>query len=134
MIMNLNTFMENYAQQIDGQYSEYNDNVNIIIVPLFDERFQTVFGQVKKYDRYDKEVIAFSSKVCEFESDIDLKALLSQNTHFCYSKFSIVDDYIQVEATFFTESLNEETLKEAIQEVANLADEYEFKLTGADVY
>lgn len=132
--MNLNSFMETYAREIDGQYSEYNDNINIIIVPLLDERFQTVFGEVKKYNRYNKDVIAFSSKVCEFEDKIDLKALLSENAHFCHSKFSIVDEYVQVEATFFTDNISEETLKEAIQEVANLADEYEFKLTGADVY
>ena len=132
--MNLNRFMESYAVEIDGQFSEYNDSIGIIIVPLFDERFQTVFGQIKKYDRYDKEVIEFSSKVCEYEEGIDLKALMEENTNFCHGKFSIVKEYIQVEATFFTDNVNESTLKEGIQEVANLADEYEFKLTGADVY
>lgn len=132
--MNLNSFMESYAQEIQGQYSEYNDTVNIIIVPLVDERFQTVFGQVTKHEWYDKEVIELSSKVCEYEDSINLKELMEENTNFCHGKFSIVDDYIQVEATFFVENVNEETLKEAIQEVANLADEYEFKLTGADVH
>ncbi|MDH5474765.1 MAG: hypothetical protein OEX22_03655 [Cyclobacteriaceae bacterium] len=132
--MNLNTFMESYAQEIEGQYSEYNDTVGIIIVPLFDERFQTVFGQIKKYDRYEKEVIEFSSKVCEYEDDIDLKSLMEENTNFCHGKFAIVNDYIQVESNFFMDNVNEVTLKEAIQEVANLADEYEFKLTGADVH
>ena len=132
--MNLNSFMEKYAQNIDGQYSEYNDNINIIIVPLLDDRFQTVFGEIKKYERYDRNVIVISSKVCEYEDEINLKELLSQHAKFCHGKFSIVDHYLQVEATFFIDNVTEETLQEAIQEVANLADEYEFKLTGADVY
>jgi len=45
-----------------------------------------------------------------------------------------VDNFIQVEASLFIDSATEDSLKEIIQEVANLADEYEFKLTGADVY
>lgn len=132
--MNLNTFMKNYAQEIDGQYSEYNDTVSIIIVPLFDDRFQTVFGKITKYDRYDKEVIEFSSKVCEYEEGLDLKSLMEENANFLYGKFSILNDYIQVKVTFFKDNTNEATFKQAIQEIANIADEYEFKLTGADVH
>ncbi|MDH5365678.1 MAG: YbjN domain-containing protein [Cyclobacteriaceae bacterium] len=126
--------MKNYAQEIDGQYSEYNDTVSIIIVPLFEDRFQTVFGEVTKYDRYDKEVIEFSSKVCEYEEGIDLKSLMEENHNFCYGKFSILNGYIQVKVTFFKDNVKESTFKQAIQEIANLADEYEFKLTGADVH
>jgi plasmid maintenance system antidote protein VapI len=30
--------------------------------------------------------------------------------------------------------ISEETIKEMVQEVANLADQFEMKLTGADIY
>ena len=132
--MDLNNFMESYAREITGQYSEYNNTVSIVIFPLPDERFQTVYGEKKHLDKYGRELIEFSSKVCEFDEDIDLKSLLEENTNFCHAKFSIVNGFIQVEASLFIDSATEDTVKEALSEVANLADEYEFKLTGADVY
>jgi hypothetical protein len=132
--MDLNNFMENYAREIGGQYSEYNNTVSIVIFPLPDARFQTVYGEKKHLSKYGRELIEFSSKVCEYNSQVDLKLLLSENTNFCHAKFSIVNDFVQVEASLFIESATENTVKEAISEVANLADEYEFKLTGADVH
>ncbi len=132
--MDLNNFMEKYAQEIGGQYSEYNNTVSIVIFPLPDERFQTVFGEKKNMEKYGRELIEFSSKVCAFDSNVDLKLLLSENTNFCHAKFSLVDGFIQVEASLFIDSATEETVKEAMSEVANLADEYEYKLTGVDVH
>ena len=85
-------------------------------------------------EKYGGELIEFSSKVCEYNSEIDLKSLLEENTNFCHAKFSIVNGFIQVEASLFTDSASESTVKEAMSEVANLADEYEFKLTGVDVH
>ncbi|MEO1049415.1 MAG: hypothetical protein AAFX87_02250 [Bacteroidota bacterium] len=132
--MDLNTFMQKYAEEIDGQYSEYDEEKSIIIVPLEDNRFQTVLGHVRSIEKYEKHSIEFSSKVCEFDQSIDLKKLLEENANFVHAKFLIVDNYIKVEAASFIESVTEEVLKEIIQEVANLADEYEFKLTGVDVH
>ena len=132
--MDLNNFMEKYAHEIGGQYSEYNNTISIVIFPLPDDRFQTVYGEKKLLEKYGRELIEFSSKVCEYNSDIDLKSLLTENTNFCHAKFSIVNDFIQVEASLFIDSATEQTVKEAMSEVANLADEYEFKLTGADVH
>lgn len=132
--MDLNKFMENYAQEIGGQYSEYNETVSIIIMPLDDHRFQTVYGEKKHEKKYDKELIEFRSKVCEYNEDVDLKNLLMENTNFCHAKFSLVDFEIQVEASLFIATATEDALKEAIQEVGNLADEYELKYTGADIY
>jgi hypothetical protein len=133
-IMDLNQFMESYAHEIGGQYSEYNNTVSIVIFPLADSRFQTVYGETKHMEKYGRELIEFSSKVCALDADVDLKLLLHQNTNFCHAKFSIVNNFIQVEASLFIDSATEETVKEAMSEVANLADEYEFILTGADVH
>lgn len=132
--MDLNKFMEDYAKEIGGQYSEYNQEVSIIIMPLDDHRFQTVYGETKFVKKYDKEIIEFRSKVCELDESVDLKNLLVENANFCFAKFAIVDFEVQVEASLFIGTATEDVLKEAIQEVGTLADEYELILTGQDIY
>ena len=132
--MDLNTFMRQYADEINGQYSEYDNSKSIIIVPLPEERYQTVLGDLKHSKRYNKVGIEFSSNVCRFRENINLKQLLEENAYLNHAKFVLVDGFIKVEASSFIESATEELLKEIIQEVANVADEYEFKLTGEDVH
>jgi hypothetical protein len=41
---------------------------------------------------------------------------------------------LQVEAVASLDNLTEETIKEMLQEVANLGDQYEMKLTGSDIH
>ena len=123
--MDLNSFMQKYAEEIDGNYSEYDIDKSIIIVPVAEGRIQTVLGHIKESDRYEKNLIEFSSRVAKFDNSVDLKSLLEENTNFCHAKFSIVDDFIQVEASGFVDTANEELLKEIIQEVAVLADDFE---------
>ena len=132
--MDLNSFMQKYAEEIDGNYSEYDTDKSIIIVPVTDGRIQTVLGHIKESDRYEKNLIEFSSRVAKFDQSVDLKNLLQENTNFCHAKFSIVDDFIQVEASGFVDTASEGLLKEIIQEVATLADDFEMKLTGKDVH
>lgn len=132
--MDLNAFMESYAEEIGGQFSEYDSKTSIIIVPLPDERFQTVLGKLKHSPRYNRLGIEFVSKVCEYDSDLNLRSLLEENANLNHAKFVITDDFVNVEASSFVETATEEVLKEIIQEVANVADEYEFKLTGEDIH
>ena len=46
----------------------------------------------------------------------------------------IVDGYLRVESSSFTDSVSEEVLKEMILEVAELGDEWELKITGQDIH
>jgi len=133
MDFDFNIFMENYAEQIGGQFSEYDKSKSVIIVPLDDNRFQAVLGVMKHNDKFNKMGVEFSSKVCPDTEDIDYKKLVMENAKTCYAKFVTVDDYIKVEGSTFLETTTEEGLKEIIQEVAQLADEWEYKLTGLDV-
>ncbi|MGK7388731.1 MAG: hypothetical protein ACNS60_00205 [Candidatus Cyclobacteriaceae bacterium M2_1C_046] len=132
--MDLNAFMQSYADEINGQYSEYDSNKSIIIVPLPDERYQTVLGHLKHSKRYNKVGVEFTSKVCPLRENIDLKELLKENAQLNHAKFVIIDGFIYVEASAFLDTATEVVLKEIIQEVANIADEYEFKLTGEDIH
>lgn len=132
--MDLNAFMESYSEEIGGSYSEYDGKTSIIIVPLPDQRFQTVLGTLKQSEKFNKLGIEFTSKVCALDKNVNLKSLLEENAKLNHSKFVIVDDFIIVEASSFVDSITEEIIKEIIQEVANVADEYEFKLAGVDVH
>ena len=133
MEFNFNEFMERFADEIDGQFSEYDQSKSVIIVPLEENRFQAVLGVIKFNEKFNKTGVEFSSKVCPFSDDIDCKQLVLENAKTCYAKFVIVDDFIKVEGSTFVETIMEEGLKEIIKEVAQLADEWELKLTGLDV-
>jgi len=131
--MDLNAFMRKYADQINGQFMEYDPQHSIIIVPVSGGRAQTVLGHVRQNELYNRKLIAFTSKVCIFSSEIDLKTLIEQTAFFNYCRFIISENHLQVEAVAALDNISEETIKEMVQEVANLADQYELKLTGVDV-
>lgn len=126
-------FMEKFAEEIGGQFSEYDKSKSVIIVPLNENRFQAVLGVLKFNEKFNKTGLEFSSKVCPYSDDIDCKQLVVENAKTCYAKFVIVDDFIKVEGSTFLENARIDGLKEIIKEVAQLADEWELKLTGLDV-
>ena len=132
--MNLTSFMKKYADQIGGQYIEYNATLSVIIIPVSGSRFQTVTGNVKQSSLYNRKVITFTSKVCPMNDTIDLKMLLEQTAFFNYCRFVISENYLQVEAVSSMDGALEDDIKEMLQEVANIADQYEMKLTGADIH
>ena len=132
--MNLLEFTKNYAEEIDGQFTDYDHSKSVVVVPLSGDRFQTVLCVSQKSQVSGKEQIVITSKVCQFNNNIDLKHLLEQNSHFDYSKFILEDGYLKVDASGLASSMTEEQLKEMIQEVAQLADHYEFKFTGKDIH
>jgi hypothetical protein len=131
--MNLTAFMKKYSEEIGGQYTEYNETMSVVIVPLSGGRFQTVIGSIKRNELYNKKLITFTSKVCAYQSNLDIKMLLEQTAYFNYCRFMLKDGYIQIEAVSPLEAISEDSIKEMLQEVANLADQYEMKLTGADI-
>jgi hypothetical protein len=134
MDFNFSELMEKIAEDIGGQFSEYDKFKSVIIVPLQDNRYQAVVGVLKHSEKLNKTRLEFSSKVCPLSESVDLKELLMENAKTCYARFVIVDDYVRVEGSAFLESLTEDGIKEIINEVANMADAWELKLTGMDVH
>ncbi len=132
--MDLTSFMKKYADEISGQYIEYNKTLSVVIVPVPGERFQTVMGNIKQSTLYNRKVISFTSKVCPMNDSIDFKMPLEQTAFFNYCRFVISENYLQVEAVSPLEGAHDDDIREMLQEVANLADQYEMKLTGADIY
>ena len=134
MDFNFSELMEKIAEDIGGQFSEYDKYKSVIIVPLEENRYQAVVGVLKYNDKMNKTRLEFSSKVCQLSESVDLKELLMENAKTCYARFVIVDDYVRVEGSTFIESVTENGIKEIIDEVANMADAWELKLTGMDVH
>lgn len=132
--MNIFSFAKQYADQIGGQFTDYDHTKSIIVVPLSDGRFQTVLLLTEKSKASGKLRAVLTSKVCEYTASINLKELLEQTANFDYSKFVIDEGHMKVEASCLADSASEDEIKHMIQEVANLADSYEMKLTGKDIH
>jgi hypothetical protein len=132
--MSIMTHVQQYADQIGGQFTDYDHSRSVIVVPINGSRFQTVLASTQKSPVSGRDQAIFASKVCEFTSNLDLKNLLEQNANFDYSKFVLEDGYLKVEASCLASSVSPDQVKEMIQEVAQLADHYEFKLTGKDIH
>lgn len=130
-IMNL---VEQYAEQIGGQFTDYDHTKAVIVVPIGTSRFQTVLANTQTSPVSGREQALFTSKVCAYSPSLDLKGLMEQSANFDYSKFIIEDGYLKVEASSLVETVSDEQVKEMIQEVAQLADHYELKLTGKDLH
>lgn len=132
--MDLTAFMKKYADEIGGQFTEYDPSHSIIIVPVSGNRFQTVVGTIRKNELYNRSLITLNSKVCAVKAGIDFKMLLEQSAYFNYCRFIITENHLQIEAVTALETVSESTIKEMLQEVANLADQYELKLTDTDIH
>lgn len=128
--MGLNKFMESYAKEIGGEYLDYDKFRSVIVISLSMGRFQTVVGKINDKDQQ----INLSSKVCLLESKIDFKRLLEENHATKFGKFCITNGFLKVEANVELNTVSDKRLKEIIQEVAQLADKWEFKITNKDIF
>ena len=127
-------YVQQLADRIGGQFTDYDHTKSVIVVPTAGNRYQTVVAATQKSPVSGREQAIFTSKVCDFNSTLDLKVLLEQNANFDYSKFILEDGYLKVEASCLADTATEDQVKEMIQEVAQLADHYELKLTGQDIH
>jgi hypothetical protein len=132
--MNVINTLKKYADQIGGQFTDYDQSKSVIVVPLDRSRFQTVLAVTQKSAVSGRDQAIFTSKVCEYRASMDLKTLLEHNANFDYSKFVLEDGFLKVEASCLAASTSEEQVREMIQEVAQLADHFEDKLTGQDIH
>jgi hypothetical protein len=124
--------MRRYSEEIGGEFNEYSPEFIIIIIPVSGGRAQTVVAEVRNNELYNRKLITFTSKVCPAQNDIDYRSLLTQTSFLNYGRFVIAENYLQVQAVAPYDS-PEGAIKEMIQEVANVADQFEMKITGADV-
>lgn len=131
--MDLKDFMRRYAKEIGGEYNDYSPELVIVIIPVSGGRAQTVITEIKNHELYNRSVLSITSKVCPATNQMDYRSILSQTSFLNYSRFVISENYLQVQAVAPADGIAEASMKEMIQEVANVADQFEMKITGADV-
>ena len=132
--MDIMQYLEKYAEQIGGQFTDYDNNKSVVVIPINGSRYQTVLAITQTSPTTGRDQAIFTSKVCEFHANLDLKALLEKNADFDYSKFVLEEGYIKIEASCLTSTASQDQVKEMVQEVAKLADHFELKLTGKDIH
>ena len=133
--MNFKKFAQKYANEINGEFRDYDDNQSIIVIRLEGDRFQAVQGNVYKHEKYDgREVVQLKTKVCTATESINFSEVLASSTDNIHSKFIIEDGFLKIEAVAFMDTIDDSRIKEMLQEIGNLADEWELKITGKDIY
>lgn len=132
--MDFKDFSKRFADKIGGEYNEYDDNHSIFVVPLPDERFQTVIAQIIDHDRYDRKAVKVTSKVCPIDRPIDYASVLEASKDFVHTNFIVEDGFLKVDTSIFLDYADEQIIEEMIKEVAYTADEWELKITGQDVF
>lgn len=131
--MQLHTIMSQIAEQVNGQCTVYDPELVILVVPVSGGRYQTVLGSVRTNELYNRKLYNIRSKVCPVQPDTDYARLLEQAAQFYYSRFVISEGHLQIEAVAEAASVSVDAVREMLMEVANLADQFEMKLTGADI-
>ena len=133
--MNFKKFAQKYVDEIGGEFRDYDDNQSIIMIKVKGGRFQSVHGNVYNHDQYDgREVVQLKTKVCAVDESIKFPEVLASSVNHIHSKFIIEDGFLKVESAAFMDSVNDSRIKEMLQEIGNLADEWELKITGKDIH
>ncbi|MAE84883.1 MAG: hypothetical protein CMB80_19250 [Flammeovirgaceae bacterium] len=132
--MDFKAFSQNFSDKIGGKYNDYDDHHSIFIIPIKNDRFQTVIARVVKLEKYNYDVVHITSKVCETSEKIDYPTVLEASADFALSNFIVEDGFLKVDASILLNSANEELIGDTIVELATLADEWELKITGKDIY
>jgi hypothetical protein len=132
--MDIFTVIKNYAEEIGGTFTNYDNEKGVVVVPLKDNRYQTVLAITEKSNASGKLRLHFTSKVSDSADQADAKDLLVKNSSLDYSKFMIDGDQLKVAASCLVDSSFEDEIKYMLQEVAQLADNYELKITGKDIH
>lgn len=131
-MFDLAQILKSYASEVGGQFNSHSAHEMVVIIPVASHRFQTVHVKVRQ--AHKRPLISFTSKICPATDELDYQALLENVQHFSYSRLCIHDGYLQVESLIsVTTPPPLDTLKLMIQEVADIADLYEKKLTGKDI-
>lgn len=130
--MDFSKFSQKLATEINAQHTEYDANHSVFVVPLNEDRFQTVIARIIDHPKFNKQVVKITSKIAFITEEIDYVTVLSASAEFVHTRFIIEEETVKAEASFFLDSASDSIMKEMILEVANTADEWEFKITGKD--
>lgn len=128
--MNLDKILDEYAKEIGAQVIPYTDNKSAISFPMGGVRFQQVIGWSKVTSQH--KLVEFHSKVCEYNTSINLTKILEDASKYTFARIIIKDGYLQVATAAVVDHATPELIKDLVKEAAVVADNLELMLTGAD--
>ena len=115
-------------------YTRLSDTEIVLDSPVPGRRNQQVLIESVTNTLYNRKMVRVSSVVCPVSGQEDLSMLLEQSAYFNYCRFAIRNNKIVVEAVTRADEAVSGLVDEIIMEVANLADQYELKLTRRDLH
>ena len=132
--MDFKDFSQRFAEEVNGQYSEYDKITSLFILHLPDGRHQMVVAKIFESKRYNnRKAVHVTSKICPAKASLRYHEILRSVQGYMHTRFVIEDDFLKTEASFYLDNVNEEIIKEMILEVAYTADEWEKRITGKDI-
>lgn len=132
--MNIRKQIHQLAAENAVKIIDEDSNRFLLTVPVSGERRQQVKAEIIRNSLYNRDVLRFSSAVSIPPDGDGLAQLLIQSAYFHYCRFSIREGMLWVEAITPSEDSGSRLLNEMLTEVANLADQYEKRLTGSDTH
>lgn len=131
-MLNLDQILDDYSNKVGGKVIPYTDDKSVIVIPTKHGRYQQVIGWSKKTKDY--KFLEFDSKVCKYSPEVDLRPLLEEAaTRYVFARLIIKDGYLQVASSVVVEHATPELITDMVKEVAEEADDLEFRITGKDV-
>ena len=124
--------LKTHTDSIGGHFMAYSDVRCVAIVPVPGGRTQTITCEEVINELYNRKLLRFSSRVSPAENNYDYRMLLEQAAYFNYCRFAIRDGHLEVEALADPTAGDPVIWQEMVTEVANLADQFELKLSGRD--
>jgi hypothetical protein len=130
----IHDYFAKLAERLNGLYMEYTDDSGAMNLKLPNGRNQNMKSYLRQYP--EGNVVVFMSKICYLEEypEIDFHDMLTRNASLHYSKLVIDRGYLEAQAAFKLEWINDDEACYILQEVAQTADDLENEITGLDVY
>ena len=102
--MDIMEYLEQYAEQIGGQFTDYDHNKSVVVVLSMEVVFKLYWLLHKPVRPQDGIRRSLLLKFVNLPR-LDLKALLEKNAEFDYSKFVLEEGYIKIEASCLNNSI-----------------------------
>jgi len=128
--MDINSIIEQYAEEVGGKFSAYDDTKSVVVVPVSSHRYQSLLAQIQTVKEND--YIEITTKICTEENIPE--QLFHLEKQMIFGKLIVRDGYLQVMAYVTCSSISVGLVTEIINEIASFADIQEKKISGQDVY
>ncbi len=122
--------VKKYAHSIEAKYSAYDETKAAVIVPIGQNRHQTVLAEAKTIN--GTPYILLTSKISNKEAIKD-EHIYEKQKNLLFGKLVVEKEHLEIRA-YLEEKMSPELIKEIFNEIAAFGDIYEKRFTGKDIY